>query len=494
MRRFFFILLLAALLAFGYYRWTTLQGTLGKRHAVEQFTPAQHPKIDLKDVQVLAAIDAEYSRLISAVTPAVVAIRSRGVAPMDPFEMLFRRQLGAAAPVKRSLGSGVIVSKEGHILTNSHVIEGMNEIVVQLTDGRSVPARLIGADKQTDIAVLRIDAPRIEALPMGDSDQLRVGQMVFAIGNPFGLQETVTQGIISAKGRSISDSGVEFIQTDAAVNQGNSGGPLLNLRGEVIGINSAILSESGGWLGISFAIPSNTARRALESIIKVGRIVRPYLGVLMADVTQDLAQEFNAPDTQGAFIHDVVPDSPAARAGLRPGDIIRKVNGAVVRNSTALRDLVAATGVGTKLSIEFLRDGVAQTAAAEVVEAPVGSAPVQPPASPQSLRPGARPPKRQSVKSVLAGIRVSEIPSALRDQLPENARGVFVTGFEPDAAAARELRDGDVIEAINQQPISSTDDFDRLAGALPVGERALLHVARGDSRLFVVITPPESQR
>ncbi|MDB6154296.1 MAG: 2-alkenal reductase [Chthoniobacteraceae bacterium] len=489
MRRFFFILLLAALVAFGYHRWTVLNGPVAGRRAVEQFTPAEHPRIDLKDVQVLAAIDAEYSRLISTVTPAVVAIRSRGVAPSDPFEMLFRRQLGAAAPVKKSLGSGVIVSKEGHVLTNAHVIEGMSEIMVQLTDGRSVPARLIGEDKQTDIAVLRIDAPRIEALPMGNSDELRVGQMVFAIGNPFGLQETVTQGIISAKGRSISDSGVEFIQTDAAVNQGNSGGPLLNLRGEIIGINSAILSESGGWLGISFAIPSNTARRALESIIKVGRIVRPYLGVLMADVTEDLAQEFKAPDTQGAFIHDVVPTSPAAKAGLKPGDIIRRLNGTVIRNSAALREQVAASAVGAKLSLDYLREGVEKNVEVEVVEAPTASAAIQRPAAPQSLRPGTRMPRRQLVTNVLDGIQVSEIPARLRDQLPENARGVFVTGLEENAAAARTLRDGDVIEEINQQPVSSVDDFEKLVNALPAGQRALLHVARGDSRLFVVVSP-----
>ncbi len=380
MRRFLFFLLLTGLITFGYYRWTTLKGTVPGRRATENFTPLDHPRIDLKDVQILSAIDAEYSKLISTVVPAVVCIRSRGVAPMDPFEMLRRGSRGGQ--VRRSLGSGVIVSTEGHVLTNAHVIAGMSEIVVQLTDGRLVPARLIGSDKQTDIAVLKISADRIEALPLGDSDKLLVGQMVFAIGNPFGLQETVTQGIISAKGRSISDNGVEFLQTDAAVNQGNSGGPLLNLRGEVIGINSAIYSETGGWLGISFAIPSNTARRALDSIIRVGRVVRPFLGILMGDLTDDLALQFKAPDKQGALIHDVLPNSPAARAGLRSGDIIRKLNGEAVKSSTDLRNRIAQIEVGTRVGITYLRDGTEHSATVEIVESPEAQV-VQPPAAPR---------------------------------------------------------------------------------------------------------------
>ncbi len=383
MRRLLFFLLLLALVWLGYHRWNSI----APRRASETFTPVEHSKIDLKDVKVLAALDAEYSTLIDRVVPSVVCIRTRGMAPVDPVQTLFRRRSGSAE--KRSLGSGVIVSKEGHILTNYHVIEGMSEIVVQLTDGRTVPAVLIGGDKQADIAVLRIDAPRIEALPLGDSDEMHVGQMVFAIGNPFGLQETVTQGIISAKGRAISDSGVEFLQTDAAVNQGNSGGPLLNLRGEIIGINSAIYSETGGWLGISFAIPSNNAKRALESIIKMGRVVRPYLGVLMSDLSPDLAEQFHAPDPQGALIHDVVPNSPAEKAGLKPGDIIRKVSDHAVKSSAALRDRIATEGVGAKLEITFYRDGKEQTTNAEIVETPPDAlAPEEP--APAPAPPGKR--------------------------------------------------------------------------------------------------------
>ncbi len=367
-RRIVFVLLLAGLFIFGYYRWTGLRA--GGSRVSEQFTPVQHPRLDIKDVQLLAAIDAEYSKLIGTVVPSVVCVRSRGTPPMDPFESVIRRQLGAPAPVKRSLGSGVIVSKEGHVLTNAHVVAGMNEIVVQTTDGQLIPAQLVGADTQTDIAVLKIKAPKLDALPLGDSDQVHVGQMVFAVGNPFGLQETVTQGIISAKGRSFRDNGVEFLQTDAAVNQGNSGGPLLNLRGEVIGINSAIYSETGGWLGISFAIPSNTARRAMESIIAKGRVVVPFLGVIMEDMNEDWATQFRAPDKHGALIHDVVPNSPAQLAGIQPGDIIRQLDGKTVTNTADLRRGLAAAGVGAKIQLGYWRGGKLQTSLAQITESP----------------------------------------------------------------------------------------------------------------------------
>lgn len=492
MRRFLFLLLITGLVVFGYYRWHNLQRTGGRR-APENFTPVNAPKIDLNDVKVLAAFDAELSKLIHTVVPSVVSIRTRGITretPMliDPSEFFLRGRRGAIPRERRSLGSGVIVSKEGHILTNHHVVAGMNEIVVQLTDGRAVAAQVIGSDAQTDIAVLRIDAARIEPLPLGDSDELRVGQTVLAIGNPFGLQETVTQGIVSAKGRTIRDGSVEFIQTDAAVNQGNSGGPLLNLRGEIVGINSAIYSETGGWLGISFAIPSNTARRALESLIKMGRVVRPYLGVLMSDVTDDLAQQFRAGDTQGALIHDVVAGSPAEKAGLQQGDIIRKFAGRAVKNSSDLRERIGDAGVGAKAELVFLRDGKEQTVTVEIVEAPANLGSAQPPRAPQPVQPGPRA-ESGSRENVLAGVQVGEIPTALRERLPENAQGVAVTRLQPDSVAAERIQVGDVIEEINEQPVRGVEEFERIAQALPAGQRALLYVVRGRTRAFVVLTP-----
>jgi Do/DeqQ family serine protease len=380
MRRSFFIFLISVLLVFGGYRYYRLtNGALGGRRVAEHFTPADGPKIDAKDVQVLAALDAEYTRLVQAVVPSVVSITSsrtvRLQQRMSPMELFFPSR-AHRAPVEQqqsSLGSGVIVSREGHILTNNHVIADMEKIEVQLTDGRVLPAQLIGSDEMTDIAVLKIDAQNIEPLPFGDSDQVRVGQLVFAIGNPFGLQETVTQGIVSAKGRrAVADSGVEFLQTDAAVNQGNSGGPLLNIRGEIVGINSAIYSNSdaGAWLGISFAIPSNTARRTLESLLKNGRVVRGYLGVQMTNLNAETARALGAPDTAGAAIVEIVPGSPAEKAGLQPGDLIRTFNGQPIADILALRSHVAEMELGEKVQLGLLRGGKALTVETTVAEAP----------------------------------------------------------------------------------------------------------------------------
>ena len=384
MRRSFFLFLITALVVFGVYRyWKLAHDRPGFRRVAESYTPADAPKVDLRDVQVLAALDAEYARLVDAVVPSVVSINTSGtvLVPrpqiMDPFELFFpnRRPRTAIEQQRTSLGSGVIVSREGHILTNHHVIAGMDRIVVQLTDGRREPAQLLGSDEQTDIAVLKINAGDLEPLPFGDSDLMRVGQMVFAIGNPFGLQETVTQGIVSAKGRrAMRDSGTEFIQTDVAVNQGNSGGPLINLRGEIVGINTAIFSKSaeGGWLGISFAIPANTARRTLESLLKTGRVVRGYLGLMMSDITRENARALGLRDTSGVLIADVFPDSPAAAAGVQPGDLVRTFNGRRVADALALRSRLAETDVGTEVELGIVRGGQQITIHAKVAEAPAG--------------------------------------------------------------------------------------------------------------------------
>jgi serine protease Do len=381
MRRSLFIFLIVGLIAFGFYRYQRLNNGDGNgRRVPEQYTPADGPRINPKDVQVLAALDAEYTRLTQAVVPSVVSITtSRTVLrnqPLTLYDILVRNRRPLRRPsTQTSLGSGVIVSREGHILTNHHVIANMDTIDVQLTDGRIEPAKLIGSDEQTDIAVLKIDAEKIEPLSLGDSDDVRVGQMVFAVGNPFGLQETVTQGIISAKGRrAMQDSGLEFLQTDAAVNQGNSGGPLLNLRGEIIGINSAIFSTSndGTWLGISFAIPSNVARRALESVLKTGRIVRGYLGVSMKNFTLDGTQ------TAGAVITNVSPGSPAEKAGLQVGDIVRAFNKRGVSDTLALRSRVVESDVGAQVELLILRGGKEQTISARIEEAPVRPEPEEP--------------------------------------------------------------------------------------------------------------------
>jgi serine protease Do len=312
------------------------------------------------------------------VLPSVVSITSqriaqRGSGRVSAFDLLLGNRGAPARAVETSLGSGVIVSKEGHIITNRHVIERMDEIEIQLSDGRTFRATLLGSDASADIAVLKINAPNVTPLPLGDSENVRVGQLVFAFGNPFGLGETVTTGIISAKGRrAAEDSAVEYLQTDAAVNRGNSGGPLINLRGEIVGINSAIFSnnDEGNWMGISFAVPSNTARRALESVIKRGRIVRTYLGVTIADVTPDLARQIQLETVKGAFITDVVPGSPAERAGLQAGDVVLDVNGKAVTDSVALRNRLNDVDVGEKVELKISRAGTPKTLVAEMAEAP----------------------------------------------------------------------------------------------------------------------------
>ena len=366
------LLLLVVGILVGYAWWRHEHRDV--RHVAEKFTPLVSPKLSLDDVKVLAAIDAEYTRLVQSVVPSVVSITSSRtvtqLAPLTIEDLLTGRQRTQRAK-STSLGSGVIVSKEGHILTNHHVIAGMTEVRVQLTDGRNLAAALIGSDPATDIAVLRIDAPGIEPLPLGDSDVLRVGQQVFAVGNPYGLDESVTRGIVSAKGRQMSsDSAIEHIQHDAAVNQGNSGGPLLNVRGEIIGINSQIFSRTGGWQGISFAIPSNTARRVLDGIIKRGRMVRSYLGVVMQEITPVLAKNFGLADAEGAIITEVAPDSPAARCGLLPGDVVRMVNGKRVKGMQQLRQIIASTEVGQELEIGFIRGGAEAKVKAKIVEMP----------------------------------------------------------------------------------------------------------------------------
>jgi serine protease Do len=390
MRRSLFLFLIAALVSFGLYRWLQLNHRLHHRQTAEQYTPAEGPTIDPKDVQVLSALDAEYTRLVQAVIPSVVSITSsrhlaQHPAILDPMELLLRLRRRQALPQDRqnlpqqeqlSLGSGVIVSREGHILTNHHVIADMEKIEVQLSDGRIEEAKLIGSDSQTDIAVLKITANNIQPLLLGDSDNVHVGQAVFAIGNPFGLGATVTQGIISAKGRrAVRDSGVEFLQTDAAVNQGNSGGPLLNVQGEIVGINSAIFSTSheGTWLGISFAIPANVARRALESLLKTGKIIRGYLGVVMADInnlTPESQQKLNLVGKQGVVVYEVEKGSPAEAAGLKAGDVILRFNDREVPDRVFFRSRVAELDINAKVELTILRDGKEQTLTAVISEAP----------------------------------------------------------------------------------------------------------------------------
>src|ERR1700682_2016880 len=344
--------------------------------ASEKYSLATNASVDPKDVAGLENLNRERRALVSAIVPSVVSIKTSRKVPvrrqyqLDPGDFYNRnprqfRNPNEEAMVQNSLGSGVVVTGEGHIITNNHVVDQVDEIEVQLSDGRTKKARLVGSDAVVDLAVLKVDEAGLKPLKLGDSDAMQAGDFVLAIGNPFGFEETVTDGIISSKGRPNRVDGFgDYLQTNAAINPGNSGGPLVNLRGEIIGINTAIISRSGGSQGIGFAIPSNSVKTALESLLKNGRIIRGYLGIQARPTTQGVA------DTDGVIVDDVIPNSPAAEAKLKRDDVIKKFNGRTVRNITELRSLVSQVELNKKVELELLRSGNTLKGTAEIKEQP----------------------------------------------------------------------------------------------------------------------------
>jgi len=464
---------------------------------VEKFTPADKPSLDLNSVDVLQRLDEEYTKVADAVVPSVVSITTTKTVsrrmPIDPLELFFGRRFSDESPAQQkvtSLGSGVIVSKEGHIVTNNHVLNGTDDVTVQLSDGRQSKAKIVGTDGQIDLAVLKIDLENLTPLPIGDSDKVRVGQIVMAIGNPFGLDESVSQGIISAKDRrAMNDSQLEFFQTDTAINPGNSGGPLVNIRGEVIGINTAIYSESGGNQGVGFAIPSNVVRAAMNSIISKGRVIRGYLGVGIQPVTADIAEQFKLASARGALVTDVTPGSPAEKAGIIRGDVIRKVNGYEVKDTIALVNRIAEADIGSKLTIDLVRDGETKTVNAQVIEQPADL--VARLSRNQNQNQTLPDPSGGSQNALFAGIEVQNLTPRLRTEanVPPNVNGVIVTRVDPSSSVADQLRPGDVIEQINRQPISNVDDFQSIVGRLDPDRPVMVGMARNRQRSFVIIQP-----
>src|SRR5438552_1877272 len=469
----------------------------------EKYTLASNPSVDPKQVPSLEALNRERRALVKSVIPSVVAVKTskkvsvRRENELDPFEFFFRNRRQFRSPrdetlVQNSLGSGVIVTNEGHIITNSHVVtdrEGnqVDQIEVQLSDGQTKKARLVGADSEVDLAVLKIDDPSAKPLKLADSDTVQPGDFVLAIGNPFGFEETVTDGIISSKGRpNRTDFFGDLIQTNAAINPGNSGGPLINLRGEVIGINTAIASTTGGSQGIGFAIPSNTVRTALESLLKQGRIIRGYLGIQ----TRPLQPGQNGAGSEGVLVDEVIPGSPAAKAQLQKDDIIRKFNGHEVKNLPALRSLIAQAGLNKKVELEIDRDAKPITVATEIKEEPIDYPTAQ--VSPRQERPQTPPEPNDQGKTSggLASIHVSDLTPDMARQLdlPNNARGVVVTNVDPDSGAA-ELQKGDVIEEINQQPVTSVSDYKKIVASLDPAQPQVLSVCRHRMRSFLVLRP-----
>ena len=495
-----FVLLVSAGISLLYdYRLRHGDLNLLSRRTPEKYTLASAPSVDSTAVASLEALNRERRTLVSSVIPSVVAVKtSKKIAirrqyGLDPFEFFFRNQRPFRNPhdealVQNSLGSGVIVTNEGHIITNNHVVDQVDEIEVQLSDGRTKKARLVGADSQVDLAVLKIDDPGVKPIKLADSDTVQAGDFVLAIGNPFGFDETVTDGIISSKGRpNRTDAFGDLLQTNAAINPGNSGGPLVNLRGEVIGINVAIISRSGGSQGIGFAIPSNTVRTALESLLKQGRIIRGYLGIR----TLPLQPGQNGAESEGVLIDGVIPGSPAAEAQLQKGDVIRKFNGHDVKNLPGLRSLVAQAGLNKKVELEIVRDDKPMTVTTEIKEEPIDYQTAR--VSPRQEQPQTSPEPNdqgEEASSGLTSIHVSDLTPDMARQLdlPNNVRGVVVTNVEPDSGAA-ELQKGDVIEEINQQPVTSVSDYNKIVAALDPAEAQVLSVCRHRMRSFLVLRP-----
>jgi serine protease Do/serine protease DegQ len=414
--------------------------------------------------------------MLERVTPAVVNIATRGRVQVrenpllsDPF---FRRFFDLPTPRRerrtQSLGSGVIIdAAEGYVVTNHHVIAKAQEISVTLRDGRALPATLVGADPEADIAVIQVTADDLGELPLADSDALRVGDFVVAIGNPFGLGQTVTSGIVSALGRSgLGIEGYEdFIQTDASINPGNSGGALVNLRGELVGINTAILAPSGGNVGIGFAIPASMVRELVAQLVEHGEVRRGQLGIVLQDLTPQLAEAFGIANGGGAVVSQVLDGSPAERAGLQPGDVIVAVNDKPLRGSSQLRNTVGLHRIGEVIRLEIIRDG-----------------------SPRSLRLEVAAPTTTHLEGAevdprLAGARFSDLGPG--HPLYGRINGVLVGTLERGSPAwSSGVREGDIVLSLNRRPVASTAELRKVD---PNGGQLLLNLQRGRSALFILI-------
>lgn len=452
------------------------------------------PKLNVQDSPVNreTKVITSFAPVIKKAAPSVVniyttkTIKERDMMRMNPFlDPLFRQFFGdpdqggeggggSARPRnhrEQSLGSGVIVSDEGYILTSNHVVEGADEIRVQTSGGKEMVAKLVGADPATDTAVLKVEQTGLPAIPIADSDKLEVGDVVLAIGNPFGIGQTVTMGIVSATGR--GELGIvdyeDFIQTDASINPGNSGGALVDAEGRLVGINTAILSRTGGNMGVGFAIPVNMGRSVMERLVTEGKVTRGFLGVFPQPVTQELAKEFGLGGTSGALVGGVEDNTPAAKAGIKPGDVITEVNGKKVNDHRHLRLLVSQTPPNTEMTVKAIRDGKDKTFKVKLAELPSEKA------GPGGVRRGGEAPENNET---LDGVEVSDIDAKARRQfsIPGHIRGAVVTNVDPDSAAFDAgLRPGDVILELNRKAVGSADEAVEMSNNFK-GDRVLLRV------------------
>jgi serine protease Do len=449
---------------------------------------------DLVDRTGTAVVNIRTTERARAGAPSAGPQLPEGLDENDPFYEFFRRFIpprqgpgpgprgrGDGGEVPRGVGSGFIISADGYLLTNHHVVDGADEIYVTLTDKRELKGRLIGSDRRTDVALVKIEGTNLPTLKIGDVSKLRVGEWVVAIGSPFGLDNTVTAGIVSAKGRDTGDY-LPFIQTDVAVNPGNSGGPLLNLRGEVVGINSQIYSRTGGFMGISFAIPIDEAIRVSDQLRAQGRVTRGRIGVGIAEVTKDVAEPLGLPRTTGALVRNVESGGPADKAGIEAGDIILKYDGKDIQRSTDLPRMVGNTRPGTKVPVTVWRKGQSRELSVTVAE----MAPEQAARSGNPNRPPPAPGGGAQQANAL-GLVVADIPEDRRAALRIKG-GVLVEGADGLAARAG-LRPGDVILSLNNQDVSSARQFNEAVAKLDRSKTHIVLVRRGENAQFVPIRP-----
>jgi serine protease Do len=464
------------------------------------YSPVKEPLVSAQEVSILEQQNRAFESIAKAVLPGIVNISTTQVIRTRPqqspffndpfFQQFFGPDFQGVPREQRehALGSGVIISPNGYIITNNHVIDKATEIRIQLADRREFKGKLIGADPKTDIAVVRIETEGLHAVPWGDSKGLRVGENVMAFGNPFGLNQTVTRGIVSAVGR--TNMGIEdyedFIQTDAAINPGNSGGGLVNIRGELIGINTAIETPSGGSSGVGFAIPSNMARQVAESLIKTGKVVRGWLGVSIGDVSPAIGRASGLKEIRGAIVSEVTPGSPAAKAGIKVGDILLEFNGTEVQNRSQLAYQVGLTPVGSTVKAKIWRNNKEMTLDVVLGEMPKSLA--------ERGSPGESP--GTEFTNVMNGISVQNLTPQLaqRLNLPADTTGVVISSLAPGSAAQEAgLQRGDVIQEVNRQEVRNVDEYNRIASKIGKNDTALLLINRGGATIFIGLSPEGGQ-
>lgn len=462
-----------------------------KKKVIKEKEFTQEKTVSVKGPDFLNILNASLADVAETVKPSVVNISTTKTISMkdhplgnfmdDPFFKKFfgdrfNHHDGMKKYKSSALGSGVIVTGDGYILTNNHVVQDVDEIKVVLHDKKELTGKVIGNDPKADLAIIKVDAKDLPAIKMGSSEEMKVGELVIAIGNPFSLGHTITMGIVSAVGR--SNVGIaeyeDFIQTDAAINPGNSGGALVNIHGELIGINTAIFSTSGGYMGIGFAIPSDMAKTIMQSIIEHGKVVRGWLGVQIQNITDDLAKHFDIKEDNGALVTNILSGTPAEKAGLKRGDIIVAYDGKTILDTTDLRNKVAATLPGTEIKVKVVREGKETDIPVTIGEQ-------------KSDKKGLE----GNFDNVLSGLHVQELTPDIKNglEIPDKTSGVIVTNVESDSPAAALLKNRDIIQEINREIIKDLKDYKEVASKIGDKDSVLLLVFRSGGYIYVTLSP-----